>query len=236
MNKEPRFSRRKLLIGAAAALGGSLLGRTRRWLGMPGALAQDSMPYRIYLPIIVAPAKPRVVHVRDAGATNWNGVDSFYEAVGQAVVDSMVQTGLQLLTSQSSWADIWGTLFGRVHPEGYSAGQKIALKVNLNASLDYCATHGNLIDALPQPILALISGMIAAGVQPGDVTVYDSIRVIPSYLRDPIWMVYPGVKFVGTGSCPGVIPPGHGADSSLRVSFSEPYGYLKDRQLADVLY
>jgi uncharacterized protein (DUF362 family) len=236
MNKEPRFSRRKLLIGAAAALGGALLARPRRWLGIPGALAQDSMPYRIYLPIIVVPTKPRVVHVRDAGATSWNGVDPFYEAVDQTVVNNMVQTGLQLLTGQSSWADIWSTLFERVHPDGYSAGQKITLKVNLNASRYSCSTHGNLIDALPQPVLALISGLVAAGVQPGDVTVYDSIRVVPSYLRDPIWAVYPDVKFVGIGSCPGVIPPGHGADSSLQVSFSDPYGHLKDRQLANVLY
>jgi hypothetical protein len=237
-------TRRKFLIGSAATLGGVILAWTHRLLGIPEAQAQDPTPHRIYLPIVARCSKsytskpfpkPRVVHIRDADATNWNGTGLFYNAVDQDVVNNMVQTGLQLLTGQSSWTDIWSTLFERVRPGGYSAGQKIAIKVNLNASHD-CYSHGNLIDALPQPVLALISGLVAAGVRPGDIMVYDSIRVIPSYLRDPIWTVYPEVKFVGTGSCPGVIAPSHGKDPSLTVRFNDPYDYVRDRQLADVLY
>jgi hypothetical protein len=130
-------------------------------------------------------------------------------------------------------------LFERVYPGGYSAGQQIAIKVNLNMSRD-CDSHGNVIDALPQPALALISGLVAAGVQPGDVTVYDSIRPIPSYLSGPIWAVYPDVKFLGAMApappCPGVIAPSYGVDPSLTVQFNNPDGNLQDRQLADVLY
>jgi hypothetical protein len=236
MNEKRLFTRRKFLIGSAATLGGAILAWTHRLLGIPVTQAQEPAPsYRVYLPIVVGSSKPRVIHLRDADATDWNGTDLFYNAVDQDVVNSMMQTGLQLLTGQDSWADIWSALFERVHPGGYRAGQKIAIKVNLNASHD-CSNHGNLIDALPQPVLALISGMVAAGVQPGDVTVYDSIRAIPSYLRDPIWAVYPDVRFVGTGSCPGVIAPSHGKDLSLTVPFNDPYGYVNDRQLADVLY
>lgn len=244
MNEKGLFTRRKFIIGSAATLAGVILAWAHRLLGMPIAQAQDSMPHRIYLPIVTRCSKPhiskpfpkpRVVHVRDADATNWNGSGLFYNAVDQDVVNSMVQTGLQRLTGQDSWADIWSALFERVHPGGYSPGQKIAIKVNLNASYD-CYSHGNLIDALPQPVLALISGLVAAGVQPGGITVYDSIRVIPSYLRDPIWAVYPDVRFLGTGSCAGVIAPSHGKDPSLTVRFNDPYGYVNDRQLADVLY
>lgn len=235
MNEKRLFSRRKFLMGSAVTLGGVLLAWTQRLLGIPQAQAQGSMPPPIYLPIVFGASKPRVVHVRDAGATNWDGTGLFYNAVNQDVVNDMVQTGLQRLTGQSSWADIWRALFERVHSGGYSAGQKIAVKVNLNASSD-CYNHGNLIDALPQPVLALISGLVAAGVQPGDITVYDSIRVIPSYLCNPIWAVYPEVKFLGTGSCPGTIAPSHGKDPSLTVQFNDPYGYVNDRQLADVLY
>jgi hypothetical protein len=218
-----------------------VLAWTQRLLGIPAARAQEpELTPRVYLPIVFGSGeplpKPRVVHVRDADATDWNGTDLFYSAVDQGVVNNMVQTGLQLLTGQDSWADIWSALFERVHPGGYSAGQKIAIKVNLNASKYDCYNHDNLIDALPQPVLALISGMVAAGVQPGDVTVYDAIRVVPSYLSGPIWAVYPEVKFVGTGSCPGVIAPSHGKDPSLTVRFNDPYGYVNDRQLADVLY
>jgi hypothetical protein len=241
--KEKRlFTRRKFLIGSAATLGGVILAWTHRLLGVPVTQAEEpELTPQAYLPIVFGSGeplpKPHVVHVRDADATNWNGTDLFYNAVNQDVVTNMVQTGLQLLTDQSSWADIWSTLFERVHPGGYSAGQKIAIKVNLNASKTDCYSHGNLIDALPQPVLALISGLVAAGVQSSDITVYDSIRVVPGYLSGPIWAVYPDVSFLGTiGSCPGVIAPSHGKDPSLNIQFNDPYGYVNDRQLADVLY
>jgi hypothetical protein len=243
MDKKSLFTRRKFLVGSAATLGGVILAWMHRLLGISEAQAQDPSSSRIYLPIVTGSgdplSPPRVVHVRDADATHWDGTGLFYAAVNQDVVDTMVQTGLQLLTGQDAWPNIWGALFERVHPDGYSAGQKIAIKVNLNNGRD-CYSHGNVIDALPQPLLALIAGMEAAGVRPGDVTIYDSIRDIPSYLRDPIWAVYPDVKFVGsyvgTGSCPGVIPPSHGVDPSLTVRFNDPDGNLSDRQLADVLY
>ena len=244
MNEKRRFTRRKFLIGSAATLGGVVLAWTQRLLGIPAARAQEpDLTPQVYLPIVTRsdePAKPCVVHVRDADATDWNGIDPFYNAVDQAVVNSMVQTGLQILTGQESWVDIWSALFEPVHPGGYSAGQKIAIKVNLNMSRE-CESHPNVIDALPQPVLALISGLVAAGVQPGDVTVYDSIRPIPTYLSGPIWAVYPDVKFLGAMGgtalpCPGVIAPSYGADPSLTVQFTNPTGNLQDRQLADVLY
>jgi hypothetical protein len=193
MNEKRLFTRRKFLIGSVATLAGAILAWTPRLLGIPKAQAQAPAPTpRIFLPIVFGSgklSKPRVVHVRDADATNWNGTGLFYNAVDQDVVNSMVQTGLQRLTDQSSWADIWSALFEHVRPGGYSAGQKIAIKVNLNMSRD-CNSHDNVIDALPQPVLALISGLVAAGVQPGDITVYDSIRPIPSYLSGPIWAEY----------------------------------------------
>jgi hypothetical protein len=151
----------------------------------------------------------------------------------------MALTGLQILTGASSWAEIWNILFGRVNPNGYSAGQKIAVKVNLNNSWD-CENHEPRLNALPQPVLALIKGMVAAGVQPIDVIVYDSIRNPASYLRDPIWKLYGDVKFLGTvpgnDPCSGVIAPSYGADPSLTVRFYDPFGNLQDRKLADVLY
>ena len=240
MNEKRLFTRRKFLIGSAATLGGVILSWTQRLLEAPITRAQEpELTPQAYLPIVFGsskPSTPRVVHVRDADATDWNGTDLFYNAVDQGVVNAMVQTGLQRLTGQDSWVDIWSVLFERVHPGGYSAGQKIAVKVNLNASSG-CSNHGNLIDALPQPVLALISGLVEAGVRTGDITVYDSIRPIPSYLSEPIWAVHSDVKFVGaTGSCPGIIAPSHGKDPSLTVQFNDPYGYVNDRQLADVLY
>jgi hypothetical protein len=151
----------------------------------------------------------------------------------------MVQAGLQLLTGQTDWTDIWKTLFETVDPAGYSPGQKIAVKVNLNNSRT-CDSHQGGIDALPQPLLALISGLEAAGVQPGDVTVYDAIRHIPAYLRSAVWSVYPQVNFIGNypdqSPCSGALPPSFAMHPSLTVPFDDPDGNLSDRHLADILY
>jgi hypothetical protein len=108
LNEKRLFTRRKFLIGSAATLGGVVLAWTQRLLGIPAARAQEpDLTPQVYLPIVTRseePAKPCVVHVRDADATDWNGTDPFYNAVDQAVVNSMVQTGLQILTGQESWA------------------------------------------------------------------------------------------------------------------------------------
>jgi hypothetical protein len=249
MNEKHIVSRRKFLVSLATALGGAFLAWTHHLLGTPATQAQQpTLTPQAYLPLLFSsgeappgPFKPRVVHVRDPRATDWDGTGMFYNAVDQAAVTDMVHSGLQLLTGQEAWPDIWNALFEPVQPGGYSAGQKIAVKVNLNMTYEFdCASHGNIIDALPQPVLGLISGLVAAGVRPGDITVYDSIRDPTSYFRDPIWAAYPDVRllgaFRGTSQCPGVIAPSYGVDPSLTVSFSDPDGNISDRQLADVLY
>jgi hypothetical protein len=159
-------------------------------------------------------------------------------------VNAMVQAGLQHLTGQTTWTDIWSALFGRVHAGGYAPGQKITVKVNLNNSDrdgNGCANHNNEIDALPQPVLALLHGLAAAGVPDSDVTIYDATysgvgRIIPDYFRSPISAAYPGVGYIGQSICPGVIAPSHGKDPSLTVPFHPPVGSLTDRHLTDILY
>jgi hypothetical protein len=240
MNEKHTISRRKFLTGSMAVLGGIVLAWTHRLLGAPITHAQEPpLTPRAYLPLIFSSNRPLfqrgVVHVRDADATNWNGSGYFYNAVNQDVVNNMVESGLQHLTGQSSWADIWGTLFEPVQAGGYSAGQKIAIKVNLNNG-HQCSGHGNVIDALPQPVLALISGMVAAGVRSSDIIVYDASRVVPIYLSDAIWASYSDVTIVGEGGCSGVIAPRFGTDSSLTIRFNDLENNLTDRLLPDVLY
>jgi hypothetical protein len=168
--------------------------------------------------------------------------------VDQSVVDAMIFEGLSLLTNQTSWGNIWQVLFERIQPGGYVPGQKIAIKVNFNNSGNDdndCDSHNNLIDALPQPVISLLNGLVAAGVQPGDVIVFDATgseyansnpgRIIPDYFRNPITTAFPGVGFIGYPAC-GVTAASFGKDPSLTVSFNDPDNYLLDRKLADVLY
>lgn len=148
MNEKGLFTRRKFIIGSAATLGGVILSWTHRLLGILEARAQEpALTSQIYLPLVARSselAKPRVVHVRDASATNWNGTGLFYNAVDQDVVNNMVQTGLQFLTGQDYWPDIRSALFERVHPGGYSAGQKIAISKAHTYDYLLCAEEAGL--------------------------------------------------------------------------------------------
>ncbi len=184
-------------------------------------------------------AKPRVVHVHDTDATAWDGSGWYGNAVNQTVVGGMLQQGLQDLTGKSAWADIWNDLFSQVQPSGYQVGQKIAIKVNFNNSSQGCDDSDNVIDALPQPVNALVAGLVGAGVDQNDIWIYDATvsgRIIPDRFRTPILSSYSAVQFYGSDACTGVNPVSHGGHPSLTVQFNDPSGNLSDRLLTDILY
>ncbi len=183
-----------------------------------------------------------VVHARNSNATSWDGINGWYgDAVNQNVVNTMVENGLKTLTEQTNWASVWDVLFTRVHAGGYQPGQKIAIKVNFNNS--DCGDNDNTIDAIPQPVNALINGLIQAGVQQRDIWIYDATtggRMIPDRFRTPIRARFPNVKFYGMADCTGVNQATFSTNSSLSVQFlvgnpGSPHAYLTDRQLPDLL-
>jgi hypothetical protein len=62
---------------------------------------------------------------------------------------------------------MWDVIFKQVRCGGYEVCQKIAIKVSFNdrwRSGNDFDNRINQIDALPQPILPLLSGMVALGV------------------------------------------------------------------------
>jgi hypothetical protein len=151
----------------------------------------------------------------------------------------MVMAGLAALTGQSSWSAIWSQLFSRVHAGGYSPGQKIAIKVNFNNSSqgnNTCTSHNNLIDALPHPVIGLLVGLQAAGVQNNDIILYDASaqvgRLIPDYFRSPINSAYSGVSYIGMNQC-SVTGVSYGKNASLTLTF--PGTSIQNRLLPDLL-
>lgn len=150
----------------------------------------DTPTPQAYLPYVSrqtgASIPGQVVHVHDPDATNWSG-SGWYgdgdDAVNQGVVDSMVQAGLQQVTGKSSWADIWSDLFSQVQSSGYQVGQKIAIKVNFN-NTRLCDSSVTAIDALIEPVNAVAKGLVAMGVTPADICVYDAVRALPDRFVD----------------------------------------------------
>lgn len=238
--KSKELTRRDFIKGAALTGAGLALGS--HLLGKLDALAQG----KIYLPLILkAPTPPlsRVVHVHDSGATNWTGSGWYGNYVNQNTVNTMVENGLKELTGYSTWPDIWAALFSKVNGSGYQVGQKIAIKVNFNNSNEGCGDSDNEIDALPQPVKALISGLTQAGVQQQDIWIYDASRRIPDRFRNHIVNGnppnYPNVVFYGHFSvlCTGVnAATFNSIHASLEVQFSDPDSNLSNRWLPDLLY
>jgi hypothetical protein len=163
----------------------------------------------------------RVVWVHDPSATKWDGVTgSWWEDrnLDQQAVDKMLSHALRSLTAQQDDAAAWDALFryfNRTHNSGdvgYQAGEKIAIKVNMNQEFRGGDWRPN--DGMPSPqmihsLLAQLFGNVQ--VSGTDVTIYDTSRNIgdPIYNRihgdpDPN---YQSVRFVCNSTNNGRIFP-----------------------------
>jgi len=165
----------------------------------------------------------RVVLVHDPSATFWDGATGYYgDYVSQDRVNAMIEKGIKELTGESSAVSAWQQII-----PGYSPGKKIGIKVNINNS-----GADNIIDALPQPANAIITGLKNIGVLESDIYVMDPSRPFPSKIGDPIINLYPSVLLWGDGAGNS----GHtvtytSGDPSLTIHHSHPS--LSDSNLPD---
>ncbi len=182
---------------------------------------------RIYLPLVRTQPNPsRVVQIHSASATHWDFVTGWHgDHVSATAVEQMVQAGLMRLTATSSVREAWETLIPAYHP-----GDKIAIKVNLNNAR--CSDDDNAIDALIEPVNALIGTLVSSGIQQQDVWVYDATREMPErfYGRRR----YTGARFFARGCADELAPFDH-QHPSLRVQFTHP-ALVVERWLTDLLY
>ncbi len=151
------------VIGFALALqSGSIFGASPRGDWDQGAWLAG-LSERAPRPLIPG----RVVEVTDPRATSWDFETGWYgDYVNQDVVTSMVADGLTALTGTATVRDAWATLI-----PGFKSGQKLAIKVNLNNTRS--EQPGNAIDAIIEPVNALLAGLIDYGFASSDITVYD---------------------------------------------------------------
>lgn len=136
----------------------------------------------------------RVVVVRDGRVTTWDGVQAWYGSdsfVDQARIDGMVREGVVALTGADSEASAWRALL-----PGYSAGSRVAVKMNENNA----GRGGNVIDPLPQLLKSLVRGLRTAGIAEADIWFLEPSRAIDERVAQPVKAAYPGVLFYGASA------------------------------------
>ena len=175
-----------LSIAAASSLHSSLFEPTLSPLGVPRGVVPG-----------------RVTWAHDPAAVTWDGTGSWWADANnnQVVIDRMVSRSIRSLTNRKSDAQAWSAIFqcfnrthGRDH-DGYKAGEKIAIKANLNNTVD----HGTIdrLNSSPHLIFSLVRQLTGPGRVPqSSITVFDSSRFIPGNLYDKIHREFPGVVFV----------------------------------------
>eukprot|EP00823_Brevimastigomonas_motovehiculus_P002908 TRINITY_DN172_c0_g1_i1.p1 TRINITY_DN172_c0_g1~~TRINITY_DN172_c0_g1_i1.p1 ORF type:complete len:450 (-),score=91.49 TRINITY_DN172_c0_g1_i1:148-1458(-) len=154
----------------------------------------------------------RVTWIHDRNATSWDGQSSFWwndKYVNQRAVDTMFEESLLKLTSQPTSASAWDLLFryfNQLHhsaDRGYVAGDKIAIKINLNGMYgSYDDINANGLS--PQYLLSLLTQLIrVANIPQQDICVYDASRWFTGSYFNPVHTAFPRVRLIDTAGLYG---------------------------------
>ncbi len=178
----------------------------------------------------------RVVWAHNPNATNENcknkSGDWWFSNTNtiQEEVNKMVSASIQQLTGTANDADAWNLIFryyNKTHGRGdigYSAGEKIVIKINLNGDAGSYPKEGN-INTSPQLCLAVLDQLVnMAGVAQSDIGIGDPSHDIGKNAYDPLNKVFPDVEYWGNGSGRTSIP-----------ACSDPVVFGSDGSYEDVL-
>ena len=146
----------------------------------------------------------RVVWVFDPKVATWDGTNKYWwdeKSTSQTEANIMLGNVLKSLTGKNSESKSWDALFKNFNEEkrniktGYSADQKIAVKINQNNTKRHADTTG--LNATPQLIYALITSLTKeAGVPQKNITIFDASRFICDNIFNKCHKDFPEVNFV----------------------------------------
>ena len=158
----------------------------------------------------------RVVWVRDSSSvdqqcTNSSGDYWWMDSnTDQAIVNTMVSKALKSLSGKETDAEAWDAIFryyNQTHGRGdvgYSAGEKIVIKLNLNTGTSgnsYERGDNRTIDTSPQIIFAVLDQLVNyAGVAQEDIGFGDPGRNVDNIFWNKFHSQFPDVKYWGNGS------------------------------------
>ena len=135
----------------------------------------------------------RVVWAHDPSCVEWDGSGYWWELshFDEAAIRDMVNDSIASLGGKETAKGGWDALFranreSRGKRGGYTVGEKIAIKANINGSaVNDDDTSGKTKMSYTNPVLlkALLTSLVEeAGVRPADITVYDVSRLFPDYM------------------------------------------------------
>ena len=166
----------------------------------------------------------RVAWGHNPKIASWDGKTGFWwedRFNNQDETDKLLSQTLFTLTNIKSEKNSWDALFRFFNKTkhntdaGYQAGQKIAIKVNLNNTHAHANT--NEINANPQLILSLLKSLInEAGIAQENITVTDPSRFITNNVYDKCHTAYPKVHYVDHNG-------GDGREQSTFVANAIPF-------------
>ena len=166
----------------------------------------------------------RVVWAHDPDSVEWDGNGYWWNVSNfdEAIILKMVNDSVASLGGKEDVSEGWSALFAAHNSShgksgGYMAGQKIAIKANINGSAVFDDdTSGETKMGYTNPVLlkALLRSLVEeAGAAPSDITVYDVSRLFPDYMVEMCTeRNLKGVRFVGRDN--GV------ADESAPINWS----------------
>lgn len=146
----------------------------------------------------------RVVWVHNPGVASWDGESGLWVEDrwnNQAKADEMVRGAITALSGEKKIGKAWKSLFKHFNKKrgkgnkGYKAGEKIAIKLNMNNAI----THRDTIDLNSSPFvtLALVRSLVNdAGVSEEDIFVCEPSRAITDSIYNKIHREFPNVLFV----------------------------------------
>lgn len=170
--------------------------------GLAG-LASILFPGRLWASSLLD-AKPKVIHIHHGRAVRWPGGSGVYRNyMDQVSIDRMVNRGIRMLKG-GTLTQAWKGIFSLSNP----TTRKLAIKINCNNSTDPTGGAGTIIDAVPEPVIAVIRGFYRSGGLPANVTIYDltsndATRYIGSWFRSRVQAIFPTVKFADQGTNKG---------------------------------
>ncbi len=175
----------------------------------------------------------RVVWVHDPGATNENYVpkvnsnDYWYsdDNVNESIVTEMLEKSIMEYTEKDNINDAWDAVFksfNNAHGRGevgYTAGEKIAFKINLTNQSCTPSERPERMDVAPQLLNAILHELVdVVGVAQPDITMGDPYREFRAEYRDIVMGKFPDVYYVDGIGRNGVHQTKPSSDAVLKFS------------------